>query len=405
MSAVWVMLTALLTPTHAQADEPPTFILQSVSGKERVGPLEEIEKDWNVRLGGDTGGYVAGTAVVSLQRANRPHPGRPRGPYLALVGGDILPGNIIELSGESLRFQADLGSETELKLPLSAISLIWLATPEGTDHPDQLRRRLVTSKRSRDIVYLRNGDTIEGVLNSLDTTKVELEVDKKDVAIEFGKVAAIALNTDLARPPKLAGPHAQVVLANGARLTLTSGLTKLGSLRGQLAVGAGVQVRISELAAVHLLNGPAVYLSELKPQKYEYKPYLGPSSWPYEVDANVQRGDLRLGEAVYDRGIGMHAASQLTYDLGGSYRRFEALVGIDFCAAEKSAAKLQVLVDGKPQPLGPATELTRRGTAKRIAMDVTGARELTLVVDLPARVGATPGDVDWIDARLIKAAK
>jgi hypothetical protein len=398
------MLMALLTPTHAQADEPSSFILQSVSGKERVGPLEGIEENWLVHLGGDAAVRVAGTALVSLQRANRPRPGRPRGPYLVLVGGDILPGNIIELSGESLRFQADLGAETELKLPLSAISLIWLATPEGTDYPDQLRRRLVTSKRSRDTLYLRNGDTIEGVLNALDTTKVELEVDKKDVAIEFGKVAAIALNTDLARPPKLAGPHTQVVLANGARLTLTSGLTKLGSLRGQLAAGPGVQVRISELAALYLLNGPAVYLSELKPRQYEFEPFLGPR-WPYEVDANIWRGDLRIGETVYDRGISMRATSRLTYDLGGSYRRFEALVGLDFRAAETAAAKLQVLVDGKPQTLGPAAELRRRGMAKKIAIDVTGAKELTLVVDLPQRVGATPGDVDWVDARLIKAAK
>jgi hypothetical protein len=58
-------------------------------------------------------------------------------------------------------------------------------------------------------------------------------------------------------------------------------------------------------------------------------------------------------------------------------------------------------VDGKPHEVGDGEELTARGGPRPVRADVTGARELTLVVEFGAR-GGVQGHVDWADARLIK---
>ena len=42
----------------------------------------------------------------------------------------------------------------------------------------------MTEARKRDVVVLRNGDRVEGVLNKLDADKLEIEVDKKAVPIK-----------------------------------------------------------------------------------------------------------------------------------------------------------------------------------------------------------------------------
>jgi len=154
------------------------------------------------------------------------------------------------------------------------------------------------------------------------------------------------------------------------------------------------------VVALYVQGGPAVYLSELKAKKFEQTPYLG-RVWPYVLDGSVDRRDLRLGGNTFDRGLGMHTASRLTYDLGGRYRRFEAIVGLDDKSGRDGSAHVRVLVDGKPKEIGPDRELTGRGEPLTVRVDVTGAKELTLVADFGDR-GGVQGHVNWADARLIK---
>src|SRR5262249_59921721 len=112
-----------------------------------------------------------------------------------------------------------------------------------------------------------------------------------------------------------------------------------------------VRFPLDDVIALSVQGGAAVYLSELKAKKFEHNPYLG-ASWPYVLDGSVDRRDLRLGGSVFDRGVGLHTDSRLTYDLGGRYRRFEALVGLDERTGKAGSARVGVLVDGKPADLG-----------------------------------------------------
>ena len=55
-----------------------------------------------------------------------------------------------------------------------------------------------------------------------------------------------------------------------------------------------------------------VYLSDLKPTAYDFTPYLR-VRWPLVLDGSVDGRDLHLAGGVFDKGLGMHTASRVTY--------------------------------------------------------------------------------------------
>jgi hypothetical protein len=153
-------------------------------------------------------------------------------------------------------------------------------------------------------------------------------------------------------------------------------------------------VPLSEVLALDILGGRRVPV-RAKPRA-DFTPAL--DALAYVADGSVVGDALRLGGSTYDRGLGMHSESRLTYDLGGNYRRFESLVGLDDRTGRGGSVRVKVLVDGKPVDLGADRELTVRSDPLPVRVDVRGARELTLIVglvgDWMSRItstGQTPG--------------
>jgi hypothetical protein len=363
--------------------------------------LEQLGVDWTVRLGGMKPVRVVGGEVVALHRAGVPLPAYPGGEQLLLANGDRIPGRLLRLVDGRLHFAAKIGPDQELTLPLSAVAVIWLAAPAGPENPSLVRRRLKGEQRNRDAILLKNGDSVEGVLTVLDEQALRLEVDRKVVEVKRDRVSAVALNTDLARTLRPRGPFAQLILSNGCRLSVASAPCADGqTLLARTPFRAAVQVRLDQVVALNLFQARAVYLSDLKPRRYDFTPYFG-ARWPFVVDGSVAGGDLCLGGSTYDKGLGMHSQSRLTFDLGGGFRRFEALVGLDDQSGQGGSVRVQVLVDGRPADLGWDQDLTARSGPRRVRVNVAGGRELTLVVDF-GHGGDVQDHVNWGDARLVR---
>ncbi len=394
---------AVVRTLPADGTVAPQFLVESTTGS-AAGSLLELSDGWALCLYGNPEFKVPAGNLVELRRQGVPLPPPPADEQVLLTLGDRLPGRVLQLTGERLRFQPGLAGAGEMTLPLSSISVIWLRPPDGTLRPEMLRRELAAARRKRDAVRLRNGDLLEGTLTGLDAKKVTLEVDRKPTVVGRERVSFIALSTELGSGPRPKSPYARLVLQDGTRLSLASATSVDGvTLTGKTTLGTSLSVPVGEIVALYVLQGPAVYLSDLKPKRYEFTPYLGNTEqYPLVADASVAGRPLRLDGSVYDKGLGMHSACRVTYDLGGAYQRFEAVVGLDEDTGEGGAVRLQVLVDGKPRDLGKAADLTSAGGAVPVRLEVAGARELTLLVDFGPR-GHVRDQVDWADARLIKA--
>jgi NPCBM/NEW2 domain len=307
------------------------------------------------------------------------------------------------LAGEKLFFRhPDLGDDKEVSVPLAAVAVLWFTAPDNVEQPDLLRRQLTSATRAKDRVLLRNGDVLDGLLNALDAKHAEVQLDNKPVEVKIDKLAALALSTDGVDKLKQKSVYARAVLGDGTRVSLASATCDGATLKGTTVFGANVCVPLSRLVSLDLLQGAAVYLSELKPAKFEQTSYLGDSmKWPLAADAAVTGRDLRLNGSFYDTGLGMHSRSRATYTLDGKYRRFEALVGLDDATGREGSARIRVFADGKPLDLGKNVEVTRKSGPLAVNVRIEGAKELTLEVDF-GQLGDVQGHVDWAEARLLK---
>jgi len=207
------------------------------------------------------------------------------------------------------------------------------------------------------------------------------------------------MNTDLARTLRPRGPYARLVLVNGGRLSLLSPSAGSVALSAKTLFGAEIKVPLADIVALDRRQGRAVYLSDLKPATYEHRPYLS-VRWPYEMDRSVAGNPMWLGGSNFDKGIGMHSDSHLTFDLNGQYRRFEAVVGLDDRTGSEGRVVVRVLLDGNARAIG-FEELSSTSGAKTVRLDVNGAKQLTLAVEYGPD-GDVRDHVNWADARLIK---
>jgi hypothetical protein len=106
------------------------------------------------------------------------------------------------------------------------------------------------------------------------------------------------------------------------------------------------------------------------------------------------------GESTFDKGLGTHPKTVLTYDLAGKYSRFESHIGLDAATGKRGRADVRIKLGGKEVDLPDLKTLTA-GQAVFVRVNVRGAKELTLIVDF-GPTGDVQADVNWGEARLVE---
>ena len=128
------------------------------------------------------------------------------------------------------------------------------------------------------MVLLKNGDVLEGVLTALDADAATVEVDRRPVKVDVRRAAAVALSSDLTTAPKPQGVYARLDRGRarrlGGRRPAVAGLGPLrrrrNAHRRPRCSAPPLSLPLTKVAALDILSGKAVYLSELKPTRYEY---------------------------------------------------------------------------------------------------------------------------------------
>jgi len=91
--------------------------------------------------------------------------------------------------------------------------------------------------------------------------------------------------------------------------------------------------------------------------------------------------ELKIGDKVYNRGIGTHAKSEIVIDLSGRYKNFDAEVGLQNYEIPNNPGSVifKVYVDGIKK--FESKVKTIESPAESISVPVEGAMEMTLEVD------------------------
>jgi hypothetical protein len=189
-------------------------------------------------------------------------------------------------------------------------------------------------------------------------------------------------------------------LADGSAVVLTRGFrVAAGQLSGETPTGLAVRIPTSRVAALSFVGGSFVHLSDLAPTEVKREPFFplpeGAAAeatldflYPVRLDRSPDNNVISLAGQRYFKGIGVRPRTEMTFDLGGRFKAFEAVCGIDDevlgpgygRGAGTGSVVFSVKVDGKVAYESPPVQ---GGRAPAIVnLPVAGARTLTLVVSL-----------------------
>ncbi len=335
---------------------------------------------------------------------------------IKLTTGDLLFGSIIgivndELSITSSAFGVLKYDITQIKSIESVVNRNLWTDPEPVmpaghvigyimpnNKTDFEKASLIKDFTKEKVLYVTAVGSKETSKNIKDITRIYI--------MHFAFVTPPALPKDL---------YASLVLTDGTRLTGT-----IEKLDGDFMVikdfyerktEQTIKINIAHLSAIHFKNSRVVFLSDITPTAVNEDPNFIKGSpetdlyYPYQRDrAVVGGGPLTIRDKVYSKGLGVHARSELTYDLGGSYKKFMATIGIDNSDAKVkdwyfANVTFKVLVDGKVAK--EWKNITIKDNPLDIELDITAAKSLTLLVEFGEN-GFVLDRANWAMARLVK---
>jgi glucose/arabinose dehydrogenase len=125
---------------------------------------------------------------------------------------------------------------------------------------------------------------------------------------------------------------------------------------------------------------------------------------PIELDkSNGERaaGDgntLSLAGISYNKGLGVHTDSQITYNLGGAYNSFFSYVGVDDEVGPGGSVIFRILADGAL--LFDSGVMTGNSKTQLANVDLTGKQTLTLVVNNGDNT-YNADHANWAEAQLV----
>ncbi|MEX2559476.1 MAG: NPCBM/NEW2 domain-containing protein [Pirellulales bacterium] len=335
-----------------------------------------------------------------------------RGPQWLLADGSLLVADVTESDNDRARLLTAFG---EIELPLERVAGVLWHPPADRLRRDKLAARLQTpaqnselaaeglaapaGRGNADLVILENGDELSGTVGAITAEHVAFEGPVGPLQIETTRITALAFNPGLIAPPA-ATMRILVGCRDGSLLAATQVSPAAGGfseLRIILSGDLELSVPLEAVVYLQTLGGRAEYLSDLPAQSYRHLPFLD-LHWPYRLDANVLGGRLRSGGRPYLKGIGMHTAARLTYQLGKPYRRFEAELAIDDGTEGKGSVVFKVYVD---ENLRYESPIVRGGEPPLpISVNVTGGKRLSLIIDFADRADELD-HANWLNPRLV----
>jgi NPCBM/NEW2 domain len=311
-------------------------------------------------------------------------------------GDRLMRASIGTATDASLEIRCELLGKVEV--PLDCLLGMVLSIPGQSGGLDQWVERVQAEARASEVVWLNNGDRLDGSFLLMDERNIKLQVDQKPLEIDRGGVVAVGFDPKLLNYPLPKVAFLEATLGDGTRLGLASIKLVEANIEATTRFGKSIRFPLSELARLHARSRSVVYLSERKPAKDQYEEYVGPTL-PFRVDRAVDGHPIRMAGQTYDRGIGTQSRTLLAYRIEPGDRRFQALIGVDERAGPLGSVAFRVFVDR--QERFKSAPMTDRDPPRALDIDLAGGKILILVTEFGHR-GNVRDLADWAEARIIR---
>ena len=307
---------------------------------------------------------------------------------LILRNGDVLAGEPVGMHGPALQFKiSELGT---IEAPLRIIAAL-----EAVD-----AKAVPGKAMDKDVALMKNGDSLEGVFMGIANDKVQMQGDAGDSAVDLSAVARLSLGGAV---PARGVPElsVRVTFVSGSVLTSKTLNWTVNDIVLSDPAGQERKCPAGQIFSLEVLGGRVVWLTDLDPAKDEQVSTFG-TKWPTAVNKSVMGGLLKMSKITYERGLGVHTKSVLTYALQGSTGGFTTLslrCGVDDSASPYGEANLSIVLDGKV--IWEAKGMKAGQVSEALSLDIKGGRTLELRAETAKRMDVE-GRVDWVNVAVIR---
>lgn len=393
---------SLLTLLVAAA--PPVEIT-SLSGQQQTGTLVNITaKELSLQPESGPVQTIPTADLLEVRRktdkAAASEPADAAIVRVALTDGSQLQLQDVATTAKELRGRhALLG---DVALPITAVHSVRFAPPSSKFDP--LWTPLKEKGAKTDMVVLQKPevlDHLDGVIGAIDQATIKFLLDGDEIPVKREK----AFGLIYARKPSNAKLAARVELSNGDIVAVKSVAADGEQWKLEPLAGAAWQLPIEGVTVVDYSLGKVVYLSSLEPRSVNYTPsekIEGSTEeffWKFRRDRSLEGKPLRLGQKTYARGLAIHSETELKYRLGGEYRRFQAMLGIDDEITKYGVTGIRILGDRKELYSG---ECLPRRPVIPLDLDVSNVVELDIIVNFGSDKLGIGDRIHLADARLVK---
>ena len=319
------------------------------------------------------------------------------------VNGGRLRGRILKNDGDVMTIQTAMAGEVKINLAtVKGFVALPLAGFSGRKAEELVEQDKDRTSPALDAVLDDRGSVYPGVVRELERTTLTLDHEEllQKVPIKILYVKGVRL-ADAVRQEEIPWTGDVQVRLRGRDDSVIQGTLKkieLGKWRLQPLwdVKSELSVDVEEITQVQILGGRVQYLSQLKPVEAAESTILA-TPQPHRMDKSCQGDPISIAGQRYPWGIGVHAESELTFDLKGRFKEFRSDIGIATRMGRRGSVVFSVLGDGKELYRSTVLE----GTGEKpvsVKVSVAGVRKLTLKV-------SNAGDLDLGDAANWGAAR
>ena len=314
-----------------------------------------------------------------------------------LADGGRLRGDIVKGATEAVIGKTALGDATVF--PWDRLAGIQFAGADAHDRADRLfQEALLDRAPSRDVLISRDAVEVKqlsGILESLEADGGSFVFAGESRKFQLDRIYGIVFAAGAKAQPVF---PMTVELADGSEFSGMLQGAAVDAMDVKTSVGATVLVPVAEVVTLRFRGDRLVYLSELKPAK-ERMEGLVHAPWPMQRDKSVSGSALSIDGRRFERGLGVHSRTELTYAIDGQFERFVSTIGIDDAVRPLGAVVMRVEADSSV--LFDSGPLTGTDPPRDVILDVGGVQTLTLIVDYGEGLDVSD-QADWADARLIR---
>lgn len=315
-----------------------------------------------------------------------------------LADGGRLYGELSDGDAQSLTVKTI--DDTGLRLPFSSLAGVRFVRAEGFEKSIELFESALTARLpGQDVLVTRGPDevkTLRGRIETIGATSGSFVFSDRSRTFQNEKIFGVVFAKG---PGESAAFPATVELLDGSEFSGRIESAGTTSVRIQASFGTTLEIDMDRIARLLFRSPRVTHLSDLTPSAERAEGRMH-RPWVWRRDRSVTNAALSIDGRSFDRGLGMHARTELEYELESGNEFFVAAIGIDDAARPSGSVLFRVLGDGKP--LFQSEILTGGDPPQDIRVELKGVKRLTLIADYGDELDLAD-HADWGGARLIQS--